>query len=184
MSAASTVALLIASAQAPLGSTLIAVALPSIGIGTGADLVLITGLLVTGYLVVNVVFQGPAGKISDLVGHSRILWAGILLYVIGAAFGLLVAAHLEGEGGVELNGLIDGLLNHLWHDADSGHAARAAAVEASMAAPTWASSSGSSSSSSATTFLMAPALISNFSSNFNAVAPSIELKVLFSIFVF
>lgn len=89
MSAASTAALLIASAQAPLGSTLIAVALPSIGIGINADLVLITGLLVTGYLVVNVVCQGPAGKISDLVGHSRILWTGIGLYVIGAGFGLL-----------------------------------------------------------------------------------------------
>lgn len=89
LSAASTVALLIASAQAPLGSTLIAVALPSIGIGIGADLVLITGLLVTGYLVINVVLQGPAGKISDLVGHSHILWAGIFLYVIGAAIGLL-----------------------------------------------------------------------------------------------
>lgn len=89
MHAASTAALLIASAQAPLGSTLIAVALPSIGIGIGADLVLITGLLVTGYLVVNVVCQGPAGRISDLVGHSRILWTGIGLYVIGAVLGLL-----------------------------------------------------------------------------------------------
>ncbi|MDX1464672.1 MAG: MFS transporter [Halomonas sp.] len=89
MSAASTAALLIASAQAPLGSTLIAVALPAIGIGIGADLVLITGLLVTGYLVVNVVCQGPAGKISDLIGHSRILWTGIGLYVIGAGIGLL-----------------------------------------------------------------------------------------------
>ncbi|SDZ19926.1 Predicted arabinose efflux permease, MFS family [Jannaschia faecimaris] len=89
LSAASTAALLIASAQAPLGSTLIAVALPSIGLGIGADIVLITGLLVTGYLVVNVVCQGPAGKISDLVGHSRVLWTGIGLYVIGAVCGLL-----------------------------------------------------------------------------------------------
>jgi MFS family permease len=95
LSTASTAALLIASAQAPLGSTLIAVALPSIGEGIAADLVLITGLLVTGYLVVNVVCQGPAGKISDLVGHSRVLWSGILLYVIGALFGLLA-------GGVSL----------------------------------------------------------------------------------
>jgi len=89
MTAASTAGLLMASAQAPLGSTLIAVALPSIGIGISADLVLITGLLVTGYLVVNVVCLGPAGKISDVVGHSRILWTGIGLYLIGAAFGVL-----------------------------------------------------------------------------------------------
>lgn len=89
LSAVTTTALLIASAQAPLGSTLIAVALPSIGEGIAADLVLITGLLVTGYLVVNVVCQGPAGKISDLVGHARVLWAGIAIYVAGAVCGLL-----------------------------------------------------------------------------------------------
>lgn len=89
MSTASTAGLLMASAQAPLGSTLIAVALPSISLGISADLVLITSLLVTGYLVVNVVCLGPAGKISDVVGHSRILWTGIGLYLIGAAFGVL-----------------------------------------------------------------------------------------------
>lgn len=83
-----TAALLIASAQAPLGSTLIAVALPSISEGVEADLVLITSLLVTSYLVVNVVCQGPGGKVSDLLGHSRVLWAGILLYVLGAFIGL------------------------------------------------------------------------------------------------
>lgn len=82
-------ALLLASAQAPLGSTLIAVALPSIGDGIETDLVLVTSLLVTGYLVVNVVSQGPAGKISDLIGHTRILWTGISLYVIGALCGLI-----------------------------------------------------------------------------------------------
>jgi len=89
LSAITTAALLIASAQAPLGSTLIAVALPSIGAGIEVDLVLLTGLLVTGYLVVSVVCQGPAGKISDLVGHSRVLWAGIAVYIGGAVFGLL-----------------------------------------------------------------------------------------------
>jgi EmrB/QacA subfamily drug resistance transporter len=83
------VALLIASAQAPFGSTLIAVALPSIGNEVGVDLVLITSLLVTSYLIVNVVCQGPAGKLSDLVGHSRVMWAGIILYAIGALVGLL-----------------------------------------------------------------------------------------------
>ena len=87
MSGVTVAALLVASAQAPLGSTLIAVALPSIGDGIGSDLVLITSLLVTGYLVVNVVCQGPAGKISDLMGHSRVLWIGIWLYAIGAVVG-------------------------------------------------------------------------------------------------
>lgn len=89
MTGITTAALLLASAQAPLGSTLIAVALPIISVAIHADLVLVTSLLVTGYLVVNVVCQGPAGKISDLVGHSRILWTGICLYVIGALIGLM-----------------------------------------------------------------------------------------------
>ena len=86
-----TAGLLIASAQAPLGSTLIAVALPSIDAAIDGDLVFITGLLVTGYLAVNVICQGPAGKISDLVGHSRILWTGISFYVVGALMGLLAS---------------------------------------------------------------------------------------------
>jgi MFS family permease len=81
-------ALLLASAQAPLGSTLIAVALPSIGEGLGVDVVLATGLLVTGYLVVSVVCQGPGGKVSDLFGHAHMVRAGILLYAAGALAGL------------------------------------------------------------------------------------------------
>ena len=89
MQVATTAALLLASAQAPLGSTLIAVALPSISLGTGVDLVLLTSLLVTGYLIVNVVSQGPAGSICDIVGHARMLWAGIWLYVVGALCGLV-----------------------------------------------------------------------------------------------
>jgi MFS family permease len=86
---AATAGLLIASAQAPLGSTLIAVALPSIDTAIDGDLVFITGLLVTGYLAVNVICQGPAGKISDLIGHTRIFWTGISLYVAGALLGLV-----------------------------------------------------------------------------------------------
>jgi MFS family permease len=89
LSKAATAGLLIASAQAPLGSTLIAVALPSIDAAIDGDLVFITGLLVTGYLAVNVICQGPAGKISDLLGHTRIFWTGISLYVIGALLGLM-----------------------------------------------------------------------------------------------
>ena len=89
MSRATIVALLIASAQAPLGSTLIAVALPSIGEGFHADIVLATSLLVTSYLVINIVCQGPGGKIGDLFGSARALQAGILLYAAGAAIGLM-----------------------------------------------------------------------------------------------
>jgi MFS family permease len=89
MSRITIAALLLASAQAPLGSTLIAVALPSIGEGLGVDVVLATSLLVTSYLVVSVVCQGPGGKVSDLFGHARMLRAGILLYAAGALTGLV-----------------------------------------------------------------------------------------------
>ena len=85
-------ALMIAAAQAPLGSTLIAVALPSISLGFDADLVLVTGLLVTAYLTVNVVGQGPAGKLGDQLGHARIFRIGMALYALGALIGVVAPA--------------------------------------------------------------------------------------------
>ena len=66
-------ALLLASAQAPLGSTLVAVALPAIADGLGSDTVHATTLLVASYLVVTVLFQGPGGRLSDAIGHARSL---------------------------------------------------------------------------------------------------------------
>ena len=82
-------AMLIASAQAPLGSTLIAVALPSVGAGLQIDVMLATSLLVSSYLIVNILLQAPGGKLSDVVGHSRILWIGMTLFGLGAVTGLV-----------------------------------------------------------------------------------------------
>ncbi len=82
-------ALLIASAQAPLGSTLIAVALPAIATGLHTDTVQATTLLVASYLVVTVLFQGPGGRLSDALGHERTLWIGIGLFGFGSLAGLI-----------------------------------------------------------------------------------------------
>jgi len=82
-------ALLLASAQAPLGSTLVAVALPAIAMGLGSDTVHATTLLVSSYLVITILFQGPGGRLSDAFGHARTLWAGIALFGLGAVIGLL-----------------------------------------------------------------------------------------------
>ena len=81
--------LLLAAAQMPLGSTLIAVALPSMGTSLAIDPILVTSVLVTSYLVVNLVSQGPGGKLGDLFGHQRVLWIGIALFTLSAVVGLL-----------------------------------------------------------------------------------------------
>ncbi|WP_293856012.1 MFS transporter [uncultured Alsobacter sp.] len=82
-------ALLLASSQAPLGSTLIAVALPSLSSSLGADAVQASTLLVASYLVVTVLFQGPGGRLSDALGHARALWIGMGLFALGSLGGLV-----------------------------------------------------------------------------------------------
>lgn len=82
-------ALLLASAQAPLGSTLVAVALPAIASGLGSDTVHATTLLVSSYLVITILFQGPGGRLSDAFGHERTLWSGIALFGLGSLIGLV-----------------------------------------------------------------------------------------------
>ena len=82
-------ALLLASAQAPLGSTLVAVALPAIASGLGGDTVHATTLLVSSYLVITILFQGPGGRLSDAFGHERTLWTGIGLFGLGSLIGLV-----------------------------------------------------------------------------------------------
>lgn len=82
-------ALLLASAQAPLGSTLVAVALPAIASGLGSDTVHATTLLVSSYLVITILFQGPGGRLSDAFGHERTLWTGIGLFAAGSLVGLV-----------------------------------------------------------------------------------------------
>jgi EmrB/QacA subfamily drug resistance transporter len=76
--------LLLAAVLAPLNSTIIAVALPTIAVELRSTAAEVTWWLVTSYLLVSIVLQSPAGKLGDLWGHRRILTAGRLLFAAGA----------------------------------------------------------------------------------------------------
>jgi MFS family permease len=81
------VGMMLATALAPLGSTMIAVALPSIGADIGADVGALTPWLVSSYLVASIALQSPGGKAGDLLGHGRALLAGLGLVAIGSLIG-------------------------------------------------------------------------------------------------
>ena len=89
MSARRFIGLALAALLAPLNSTIIAVALPSIGQAFGATPALVTRWLVTGYLVVSIVAQSPAGKLADLWGTSRVLTLGRASFGLGALLAAL-----------------------------------------------------------------------------------------------
>ena len=76
--------LALAALLAPLNSTIIAVALPSIAGAFEATPAVVTRWLVTGYLVVSIVAQSPAGKLADLWGPSRVLTLGRASFGLGA----------------------------------------------------------------------------------------------------
>lgn len=73
-----------AALLAPLNSTIIAVALPTIASSFAATPALVTRWLVTAYLVVTIVAQSPAGKLADVWGTSRVLTLGRSMFGIGA----------------------------------------------------------------------------------------------------
>ncbi|HEX6099464.1 MAG TPA: MFS transporter [Thermoanaerobaculia bacterium] len=76
--------LALAAVLAPLNSTIVAVALPSIATTFGASESLVTRWLVTAYLVVAIVAQSPAGRAADIWGYSRVLTLGRALFGLGA----------------------------------------------------------------------------------------------------
>ncbi len=100
-------ALALAATLAPLGSTMIAVALPAIGAEVGATPGALTLALVTSYLLGGIVFQSPGGKLGDRFGHTRALAAGQILVAGGALLGtfapglpwLILARVLTASGG-------------------------------------------------------------------------------------
>lgn len=79
--------LLLASAQAPLGSTLASVGLPNLSHALDVALPLATTWIVTSYLVVNIVGQSPGGKLGDLIGAARTVRIGMLLQAAAASCG-------------------------------------------------------------------------------------------------
>ena len=79
----------LAAILSPLNSTMIAVALPSIGLTYSAGPATLTLWLVTAYLIASIVVQSPAGKLVDVFGYSRVLTAGRLIFAAGAILGAL-----------------------------------------------------------------------------------------------
>lgn len=81
--------LALAALLAPMNSTIIAVALPAIAGTFASSPAVVTRWLVTGYLVVSIVAQSPAGKLADLWGFSRVLTLGRALFGAGALLAAL-----------------------------------------------------------------------------------------------
>lgn len=82
-------ALALSIALVPLNSTMLAVALPSIGDDIGVPPAALTQWLVTGYLLVAIMLQSPAGKLADSIGHRRALMLGQVIFATGAILGYL-----------------------------------------------------------------------------------------------
>jgi MFS family permease len=85
----------------PLGSTMIAVALPSIGAEFSRSPSELTQWLVNSYLLINIIALGPGGKLGDHWGYRRTLrlgqWlfgAGCLLPIVFHVFEALVASRV------------------------------------------------------------------------------------------
>lgn len=81
----------LAAALAPLGSTMIAVALPSISSELGIPGGALTQWLVASYLIAGIAAMSPCGKLGDIIGHRRGLTIGMSIYAAGSALGFLVA---------------------------------------------------------------------------------------------
>ena len=80
--------MLLAASLAPLGSTMIAVALPRIGRDIGVEVSDLTPWLVTSYLIASIALQSPGGKLGDLIGHGRAIVVGLSVVALGSAIGL------------------------------------------------------------------------------------------------
>lgn len=78
------IGLALAALLAPLNSTIIAVALPSVSQAFDTNAAVVTRWLVTAYLVVSIVAQSPAGKLADRWGYSRVLTLGRAMFGAGA----------------------------------------------------------------------------------------------------
>ena len=81
----------LAASLSPLGSTMIAVALPSIGAELGIGSGALTQWLVSSYLIVGIAAMSPGGKLGDRIGHRRALVIGMSIYGAGSIVGFVVA---------------------------------------------------------------------------------------------
>lgn len=83
------VGMLLAASLAPLGSTMIAVALPLIGDDLGLDRPTLTQWLATTYLVISLLFQPSGGRLGDRIGHRRNMMLGMSIYGVGTIIGFV-----------------------------------------------------------------------------------------------
>lgn len=83
--------MMLAAALAPLGSTMIAVALPAVGKDLGVGESELTQWLVASYLIASIALQSPGGKLGDRMGHRNGMGFGLLLVGIGSALGFAIA---------------------------------------------------------------------------------------------
>ena len=113
------VAAVVSGALVPLNSTMIAVALPDIAASTGVEAGR-TALLVTGYLVVMLVFQPLGGRAGDRYGHKRVtagalagFGAASLIAAIAPSFTVLfVARCVQAVFGAALSPNLSAVLRH------------------------------------------------------------------------
>lgn len=73
----------------PLNSTMVAVAVPSIGRTVAQDPATVTQALVATYLIAAIALQSPGGKLGDRLGHWRVLALGQVAVGAGATLGFL-----------------------------------------------------------------------------------------------
>ena len=74
----------------PLGSTMIAVALPAIGVEFARAPGDLTQWLVNSYLLINVVALGPAGKLADQWGYKNALRLGQVIFGLGCVLPIVL----------------------------------------------------------------------------------------------
>ena len=85
------VGMFLAASLSPLGSTMIAVALPSIGRELGVASGELTQWLVSSYLIVGIATMSAGGKLGDRIGHRRGLVIGMAIYGAGSLAGFVLS---------------------------------------------------------------------------------------------
>jgi len=88
-------ALGLAAGLISLNSTAIGVALPMIGEHFSAVDSQLSQWILASYLLVSILFLGPAGKLSDLWGHGRMLRLGWLMFLLGALLGSFAGSIIQ-----------------------------------------------------------------------------------------
>ncbi len=81
----------LASTLSPLGSTMVAVALPSISAELHVSSGALTQWLVASYLIAGIAAMSPCGKLGDVIGHRRSLMIGMSVYAAGSTLAFVLA---------------------------------------------------------------------------------------------